>query len=597
MVDRFRRDPGVALLLLALALTITIYAPTLGRGLVNYDDPWLFQENWILQHPSWSSLHTILFDLSSPRRFVLTPEYLPVRDLSVMLDFLVWSDWYPGFHLTTLVIYLLSIAVWFAALDGFGIDRKIAGLCVLLWAVHPSHAESVAWLSERKGVLAMMFAGLCALAFARFRAGRSARWLVLAVLAAVCAVWSKAPGAFAVAALVGIEVALPARRVSWRRSLTGLGAIGFVAGLAFVPVMMLASQASVVGLDVHAPAGRLELVLGVHGFYLRSSAMAIRNAVSYPISTSGPSALELVLGGVGLVALTALAIVPRRGAWSPPPEARAGAIIWLFGWLPIGHAILPLQMVLVADRYLLFPTLGLMLLLAAGLARIPGTVARRALIGTIVIAAMFRTLDAQSSWSEPATLWERAVTSNPEDGSAWAMYVETLVTEARDGGDPAPIQAVVEEGLRHTRSPRLLHRQALLVLPQDRPRGVALMREAAEGGEPIAMSNLALLLLEDRQAGEALRWARAGASARPNAHAQRTLGKVALAAGQPAEALDAFEHAYELEPASCANRLNLGLALVALHRTGEVAAYVERCADDPKLGPRARSLLDQAHAR
>ncbi len=587
ILDRLRRDPGLGLLVLALLLATAIYAPTLGRGLVNYDDPWLYGDNWILQHASWSSLHTVLFDLDSPRRFVLTPEYLPVRDLSVMLDFAIWGDWYPGFHLTNLALYLAAIAAWFAVLDGFGVDRRIAGLAALLWAVHPSHAESVAWLSERKGLLAMMFAGLCGLAFARFRAGRSMRWLVLAVLAAVCAVWSKAPGAFAVAALAGLELALPARRTSWRRSLTGLGAIAVLAGLAFVPVLMLASQASVVGTDGHAPAGRLAMVLGVHGFYLRTAAMAVRNAVSYPIATAGPGVLDLVLGASGLVVLAAIAVVPRRGAWAPPAEARAGAVIWLVGWIPISHAILPLKMVLVADRYLLFPTLGLTLLLAAALVRIPGTLARRALIGTIVVAAMVRTLDAQASWSAPTTLWQRAITSNPEDGAAWAMYLEAL------GDDPERVEAALEEGLRHTHAPRLLHRQALLVLPVDRPRGMALMREAADGGESIAMSNLSLLLLEDRQLDEALRWARAGAASRPNVHGQRTLGKVALAAGQPAEALGAFEHAFALEPASCANRINLGLALRTLHRPGEVAAYVGPCVDDPRLGARARDLLGQ----
>jgi protein O-mannosyl-transferase len=594
LFGRLRRDPGLALLLTALVMAIVIYAPTLGRGLVNFDDPWLVGDNWVLQDASWSSLQTIFFDLHSPRRFVLTPEYLPVRDLSVMLDFAIWSDWYAGFHLTNLLLYLAAITVWFFALDGFGIDRKIAGLCVLVWAVHPSHAESVAWISERKGLLSMMFAGVCVLAFARFRSGRDARWLVLATLTAVCAVWSKAPGAFAIASLAGLEVALPARRTSWRRSLIGLGTIAVVAGIAFIPVLQLAGSASVVGTDGHAPAGRLAMVFGVHGFYLRSAAMTLENAVSYPISTHGPTVIELVLGAVGLLALLALAVLPRIGSWKQPPEVRAGALIWIIGWLPIGHAILPLQMVLVADRYLLFPTLGLTLLLAYALTRIPRVAARRALIATIVVAGSLRAFDAQSGWQDPLTLWDRATASNPDDGSAWAMYVEAMVADARNGGDPERVKAVLEAGLRHTRSPRLVHRQALIVLPDDRPRGIALMREAAQGGEAIAMSNLALLLLEERQTTEALQWARAGATARPNAHALRTLGKIALAAANRDEALEAFEHAYALEPASCANRINLGLALVAVHRADEVQPYLDTCLTDPRYSANAKALLRDA---
>jgi hypothetical protein len=46
-------------------------------------------------------------------------------------------------------------------------------------------------------------------------------------------------------------------------------------------------------------------------------------------------------------------------------------VIWLIGWIPFGHLILPLQMVVIADRYMLFPSLGLALFAAAGLSRGP----------------------------------------------------------------------------------------------------------------------------------------------------------------------------------------------------------------------------------
>ena len=594
IVERLRSDPGLALLVLAMALAAALYAPTLGRGLVNYDDPWLLRDNWIVQDLSWASLRTIWFDLDSPRRFVLTPEYLPVRDMSVMLDYAVWGERYAGFHLTNVCLYLASIALWFGALAALGIERKVAGLCVLLWAVHPSHAESVAWLSERKGLLAMAFAGACALGYARFRAGQGTRWLVLAAVAAVCAVWSKAPGAFAVAALAALEWIAPAARRSWRRSLIGLGVIAAVAGLAFVPVLVLASSARVVGSEVNAPDGRLAMVVGVHGFYLRGAALALRNAVSYPIATVGPSLLDLVLGALGLAAMLALALAPRRGWWRPPREARAGATIWLVGWLPIGHLILPLQMVLVADRYLLFPTLGFALLAAAALSRIPRGIAQRALLAAVVVAAAARTFDAQANWRDPTTLWQRATASNPGDGSAWAMYVEALADEHRRGADPALVDAILEQALLRTRSPRLVMHQALLVLGRDRARGLALMREAAERGDPTAASNYALLLLDEARLDDALRWARAGAAARGNAHAHRSLGKVALAAARVEEAHRAFERAYTLEPHSCANRINMALVLLELDRAADAIPHLEACVNDPALGAGAGGLLRRA---
>jgi hypothetical protein len=204
-------------LVAALVVAALLYAPTLGRGLTNYDDPWLYAANHVVQQPSWASLRMIFGDLDATHRYVLGAEYLPVRDLSVMLDYALFGDWYPGFHAMSLAIYLGAIALWYAALRAFGIERNLAGLALLVWAIHPSHAESVAWLAERKGVLAMMFAGAAALGYARYRGGARVRWLVLAALSAGCAVWSKAPAAFAIAALVPLECVLPGR-VTWRRS-------------------------------------------------------------------------------------------------------------------------------------------------------------------------------------------------------------------------------------------------------------------------------------------------------------------------------------------------------------------------------------------
>jgi protein O-mannosyl-transferase len=586
-----RRDPGSALVCLGLAAAVVIYAGTLSRGLVNYDDPWLYRDNWIVQNPSLATLRIVFLDLSSPQRFVLTPEYLPTRDLSVMLDFAVWGSWYPGFHLTNLALYLASIVLWFRVFVAFGVDRKLAGLALLLWAVHPTHAESVAWLSERKGLLAVLFAGACAAAYARFRRGGGTRWLILATLAAAAAVWSKGTGAFAVASIAVLEVTLPELRVSWRRSVVGIGCVALVAGAAFVPVIMLANDAQVIGDEVHVQPHRLETVLGVHGFYLRLSGLTLRNAVSYPISSNGPSYFDIALGAVGLVVMAGLVLWRRHAASRVSGEVRAGAGFWLVGWLPIGHAVVPLQMIMVADRYMLFPTLGFTLVIATLLARVTAKTTGWILVGVVVLASGLRAFDAQANWRGPISLWERAVVSNPHDGAAWAMYVDALIQGLEEGKDGAVIDAVLDEGLRHSESPRLLHRKALRLLARDRAQALALMRRAAEGGEAIAMSNLALLLLEHRALDEALYWARGGATLRPNAHAQRTLGKVALASGNSEEALRAFEHAYALEPASCPNRLNLVMAQQGLGRGDDALAYLAPCMADPLYTGAVQELL------
>jgi len=590
ILDYQRRDPGGFSLVVAVALAVLLYAPTLGYALVGYDDTWLLQDNWIVQTPSWHSLRTIFFELDVERRLSLAPEYLPVRDLSVMLDYAIWGDWYVGFHLTNIALYLGAIVAWFLALEAFGLDRRVVGLALLLWAVHPAHAESVAWLAERKGLLAMALSGVCAVGFSRFRAGRRVFWLVLAVIAALAAVWSKAHAAFAIGSLAMLELMLPARRVSWRRSLIGLAAIGGVAVAAFVPVALLAHDSSVVG--IAAPTGgRAELVLGIHGFYVQLVMMLHRNSVSYPLALHGPSAVDLVIGTVALLVLVAMLCMPRGRRLAPHVEIRAACVLWLFAWLPVSHLLVPLRMVVVADRYMLFPTLGFALLIAATASRVASARARTALVLIMIAASALRSWDAQSNWRDGESLWGRAVASNPDDGGAWSMYAEAVASN----GQRERAIAIVREGKTHSRAPRLVMREALLSLEVgDRATGSALMREAASAGEHRAMSNLALLLLEDGASAEALAWARRSVQEVPlYEKGQRNLGKVALAAGYPEEALVAFERAYALQPRSLPNRFNLALALIAVQRNADARPHLEACLADPALRTRAQVLLQR----
>ena len=130
---------------------------------------------------------------SRSTRFVLGAEYLPVRDLSIMRRLRRVGHVVRRLSPDEPARLPAAIVAWFAALCAFGLERRSSAIAVLLWALHPSHAESVAWIAERKGVLAALFAGargarLRAVARRRRCAGSRSRRR-----AAVFAVWSKAP--------------------------------------------------------------------------------------------------------------------------------------------------------------------------------------------------------------------------------------------------------------------------------------------------------------------------------------------------------------------------------------------------------------------
>jgi tetratricopeptide (TPR) repeat protein len=359
--------------------------------------------------------------------------------------------------------------------------------------------------------------------------------------------------------------------------------LAVVGAAAFAPVLITASRTGVVG------AGHrdwLATVLGVHGFYLELAAMVRPNALAYP----APGGVEIALGAVALVAMLGVALVPARGRWRPPGALRAAAGLWLLGWFPASHLALGLQN-LVADRYALWPTLGIALAAAIGIAHLPTPRARIALATVVVLAELARSLDAQSSWASSALLWERAVASAPTDSAAWSMYAEAL----ESSGQSDLAEAAVAEGLQHAPSPRLQLRQAMLLIARGRhAEAMPIMELAARGGEPRAMEDYALLLLEAGRIDEAQGWAARAALAAPfSASAQRAHGKVALAQGRAAEALAAFTAAYRLQPQKLSNRFNLALALIALHRNTEARPHLEASLADPSLHDRAAAALSQ----
>jgi tetratricopeptide (TPR) repeat protein len=573
-----RDDPGLAMVALALVLVVALYAPVLGYGLTNYDDPWLIAHNTTLRDPSLSSLHAVFCDLDISQRLALGAEYLPVRDLSVMLDFAVWGEHYGGAHATNLLLYMAAIAIWFAALAELGIDRRVAGIAVLLWALHPAHVESVAWLAERKGVLGMWLAGTAVLGHARFRAGRAPAWLAVAAVAAVAAVWSKAPAAFAVAALAAFEVALPARRVSLLRSAVGVAVIAAVALAAYVPVVITATKMGVVGDAPPLVAGRVASVLGFHGFYIELAAMARANAPTYAIVHAGPGAVELALGAIALVGC---AVALARGSG----PLRAGVALWLLGWFPVSELVLPVQTVALADRYLLTSTLGAALVAAIGIARIPRPASRRALLAVLCVAACARTLDAVQTWASPRALWQRAVDADPADTHAWSE----LANAYAEAGDLDTALAVTEQGLANAPGGALWLRDGLLELARgDRETGVARVRVAAELGNAIAMADLAALI----PPAEGLAWARRAAVAAPgSAHAHRTLGRLALAGGFVDEAIAASARAVELDPGDAANHYQWALALLAAGRDTDARRELDAASRDPAFAQRAADQL------
>src|ERR1700737_1654355 len=150
------------------ALTLLAYIPCLRGDFVNYDDPEYVSENahvcrgltgegvaW-----AWTTTHAA--------------NWHPLTWLSLQLDAQLFGGAQPwGYHLTNIVLHAAN------ALLLFRILRRLTGaiwrsaMVAALFALHPLHVESVAWIAERKDTLATLFGLLSLIAYVRYAAAPS----------------------------------------------------------------------------------------------------------------------------------------------------------------------------------------------------------------------------------------------------------------------------------------------------------------------------------------------------------------------------------------------------------------------------------------
>jgi len=155
------RSP-ILLALLLLLLTIAAYWPAIGAGYIWDDDDYLTQ-NPLVQ--DWESLPTIWEPMQ-------TRQYYPLVFTTFWIEHKLWGFEPAGYHLVNIVLHALNaMLIWRIARW-----LKIPGawLIAAVFALHPVHVESVAWITERKNVLSGALYLAAMLFYLKFDAQREA---------------------------------------------------------------------------------------------------------------------------------------------------------------------------------------------------------------------------------------------------------------------------------------------------------------------------------------------------------------------------------------------------------------------------------------
>ncbi len=143
--------PIVVLGLLLALVTLACFAPAVRCDFVNYDDPDYFSANPHVQ--AGLTLQGVKWAFTTDQ---LASRY-PLTWLSFMFDAQLFGPGPAGPHLTNLLLHVANTVLVFLLLQWLTGARWRSALVAILFALHPLRVESVAWISERKGVLSTLF--------------------------------------------------------------------------------------------------------------------------------------------------------------------------------------------------------------------------------------------------------------------------------------------------------------------------------------------------------------------------------------------------------------------------------------------------------
>ena len=210
-----RRPWHRALLFAALVLVVlAAYHPAWHGGMLWDDDAHITSRD--LRSPE--GLWRIWFDLGA------TQQYYPLVHSAFWVQHRLWGDDTLGYHLVNIVLHGMAAFLFALVLQRLSVPGAI--LAAFLFALHPVHVESVAWITELKNTFSGVFYLGAALAYLDFDRTRRRRSYAAGLVLFLLALLSKTVAATLPAALL-VVVWWQRGRVDWRRD--GRPLIPFVA--------------------------------------------------------------------------------------------------------------------------------------------------------------------------------------------------------------------------------------------------------------------------------------------------------------------------------------------------------------------------------
>lgn len=441
---------GAALVLLVLLA----YYPLRAAGYIWDDD------NYVLKNVALRSARGLLAIWAHPLHPV-TPQYYPLTFTTFWVEYHLWGLRPLGFHVVNVALHALVALVLWRLLRA--LEVPAAWLVAAVFALHPVHVESVAWISERKNVLSGLLYLLALASYLRWSgiippAGskddqsttrRSHLWYAGALLLFALALFSKTVTSSLPAVVLLI--------LYWKRGRIRLSEVAplipfFVLGVTLGSITSWLERHHV-GAD--GPEWNFSLLqrIGIAGrdvwFYAWKIVWPARLNFVYPRwNVVAPGVLPILAAAAALAVPIVLWLTRHRIGRGP-----AVAVLFFGGSLlpALGFANLyPMRFSFVADHFQYLASIGLIVLLVSGVALLlrqaalnEGELISAAVGGGLIVLLMVFTFIRTGPFRSAKLLWADTVEKNP---NAWMAY-NNLAIELMHEGDYAGARQAIDSAV------------------------------------------------------------------------------------------------------------------------------------------------------
>lgn len=564
-------------------IVAAVHWPVLSAQATCFDDAEFLTENPLVQHPSIDAAGRFLTEIVRPS--TVKGYYIPLTMISLMVDHALGgrATDLRQFHRTNLLLHTLSVtAVILLLYLSFGTVWP-AVLLALLYGVHPLTVEPIAWIAERKTVLATCLA-LWSIVFYLVHVRRETGFpLVLSVVLFLLSLLAK-PTTVPLPVLLLLLDYWPLGRLNRRAIVEKL------------PYFVLACASA--GITIVSNSQTAKVSLGSGDVDMPVFLKVCHNLVFYPVKVIWPSGLTpyypppepfslangtLWVGVVGTAAILVGLVVAWR--WS-----RAIVVGWLFFFVAIlpTLGLIGFSWILASDKYVYFPAVGLLLPLAVAARRYwSGGRARRAL-GVVGVAALGLLYAAGvrnylTCWRDTEQLYDHMLAIAPDAIVPHFGMGNELMRQGRIAEAADHYRSAVEAGAIH---PDVLgtYGMALGMLGHKREALTFLNRALdADPESVVTLNRLASLLDELGETELALVHLNKALHLDPDyAYTHYHLGVAMTRLGRFEEAIGHFREAVGINPRFVEAHGNLALAL---ERAGQLEEALEHYRTAVSLAP------------